>query len=67
MGNRGCEIQTVEDAVDARLGLNRLGAPAWVQKDPDPSGSGGVTKGQARFRTKLNQHRLLGKFQELLY
>jgi hypothetical protein len=51
----------VEDEVDVCLDLHRLGAPARAQQDPDDqelSRGGSLTKGQARYRTRLNQHLL---------
>jgi hypothetical protein len=68
MGNRTCEIQTVEDKADVRLGLHHLGAGARVQQDPDdpePYQGGVLMKGQARYRRRLNQH-LVRKLQEPL-
>jgi len=75
-GNRGCEIQMVEDKAiwigvedkDVRLGLHHLGAGAGVQQEPDdpePARGSGLTKDQARLRTGHNQH-LQRKLQELL-
>jgi len=76
-GNRGCEIQMVEDKAiwigvedkDVRLGLHHLGAGAGVQQEPDdpePARGSGLTKDQARLRTGHNQH-LQRKLQELLF
>ena len=55
MGNRGCEIQMVEDKAiwigvddkDVRLGLHHLGAGAGVQQkpdDPEPARGSSLTK-----------------------